>query len=553
MTWNVPGYTAERRLGQGATGEVWSGRDDDTGEPVALKRLLPGAGEPDQERLRREAALLAAFRHPHVVGLRGVLSSEVGIVLVLDLAAGGSLAQLMARRDRLRSGQTVALLAPVAGALAAAHAAGLVHGDVSPGNVLLDGAGQPLLADLGTARLAGDRATPAHGTSGYIDPAVRAGAAPTAASDVYSLAAVAARALTGQALAETEDAVPRWADHAYLLGVPSALVLTVCEALDAEPGRRPAAAAMASRLLAAAPAEPLGGLVGSPAGWTWWRWAVGRRGRARTWPWRRVHRRRAGFGGGMPAVLTASSDGVFAIPDRGDLGFPELALTTPGVFAGQGPDDVTRRVPRPPEDPAPITSRRWWSRLPLARSFVGMRCQRRACWHVGAGPALSSLPGTPPPARRAGLMLLRWATLVVAVVVLVGAAAFVWVTVAGPPDSSEPRAGAAEVAVLGVEYPLRGHWMPRSAAEAPGEWARVLVALDGQREAAFARADARLLAAVHAPGSAPLAADQQAVRSLNAAGARAVGVRHEIRQVRLLGRTPCGSGWSSPTGCPRTG
>jgi serine/threonine protein kinase len=80
MSWTVPGYSVERMLGLGSTGEVWGGRELATGERVALKRLRPGSANRDV--LRHEAVLLAAFRHPHVVRLRGVLSTADGLVLV---------------------------------------------------------------------------------------------------------------------------------------------------------------------------------------------------------------------------------------------------------------------------------------------------------------------------------------------------------------------------------------------------------------------------------------------------------------------------------------
>jgi hypothetical protein len=257
VTASIPGYTIERLLGRGGSGEVWAGRNDVTGERVALKRLRPGAGGPDRARLRHEAALLTAFRHPNVIGLRGVLGTAEGLVLVLDLASGGSLADVLASRTRLRSGQVVALFTPLAEALAAAHAAGLVHGDVSPANVLLDEQGWAYLADFGTARLAGS-SEPASGTSGYIDPAVRAGEAPTSASDVYSLAAVAARSLTGSPLAESADGVQRWADHAHTFGVPSSVAVVICAALARTPRHRPSAEAFAEQLRVACAPEPLG-------------------------------------------------------------------------------------------------------------------------------------------------------------------------------------------------------------------------------------------------------------------------------------------------------
>ncbi|MEP6696027.1 MAG: serine/threonine-protein kinase [Pseudonocardiales bacterium] len=244
MTWEVPGYVAEELLGFGASGEVWRARAAATGEVVALKRLRAGRDPTGHQRLRREAALLAAFQHPHVVRLHGVLSTPGGPVLVLDYADGGSLAGQVAARDPYPRAELFGLLVPVADALAAAHAVGLVHGDVSPGNILLDASGRALLADLGTARLVGEGGGTAYGTAGFIDPAVRVGGTPDAASDVYGLAAVAVYALTGS------GAQSPAAQAGAALAEPLPDVLQ--RALNPDPAGRPTAAALAAGLAAGA-------------------------------------------------------------------------------------------------------------------------------------------------------------------------------------------------------------------------------------------------------------------------------------------------------------
>src|SRR5690606_4753627 len=129
---------------------------------VALKVIRPRTGDVDDALC--EAGLLASVRHRHVVHLYDVLPlTEVGtgrpeaVVLVTQLAAGGSLAQLLSRRSILSPGELVTVLQPVAGALVDLHARGVVHGDLSTGNVLFRADGMPLLADLGTARVAGER------------------------------------------------------------------------------------------------------------------------------------------------------------------------------------------------------------------------------------------------------------------------------------------------------------------------------------------------------------------------------------------------------------
>lgn len=204
MARDVGDYRVEQLLGFGGSAEVWQARHRRTGEAVALKwvRRRPPGETPDvgdHPRQLREARLLAAVTHPHLVSLREVISDHADPVLVLDLLPGGSLAQLLARRGRLDPGEVVTVLAPIAAALAYAHEEGLVHGDITPGNILFTAAGRPVLTDLGLARVIGEPADPTETlcTPEYLDPLVATGAQPAEASDVFSLGAVAFHALTG--------------------------------------------------------------------------------------------------------------------------------------------------------------------------------------------------------------------------------------------------------------------------------------------------------------------------------------------------------------------
>ena len=151
----VAGYELRRVLGRGSGGEVWLASERATGEAVAVKCVRPGADIAVRDRLRREAAVLAGIDHPHVLRLRGVAgcTGSDEVALVLDLATGGSLARLVARRGPLSAGEVVTVLVPLAEALAEVHARGVVHGDVTPANVLFAADGRPVLADLGVARL----------------------------------------------------------------------------------------------------------------------------------------------------------------------------------------------------------------------------------------------------------------------------------------------------------------------------------------------------------------------------------------------------------------
>ncbi|MDP9430784.1 MAG: serine/threonine protein kinase, partial [Actinomycetota bacterium] len=195
----VPGYRLEELLGRGGSGEVWRAVPRSGGPAVAVKLLVEG----DAERQAREAALLGELDHPHLVRLHEVVheprrGGRPRVALVLDLLAGGSLAALLSRRGRLRPGEVVTALAPVAAALAHAHERGVVHGDLSPGNVVFTAEGRPVLTDLGVARVLGEVAA-GEVTPAYVDPTVARGGAPGPASDVFGVAAGAFHALTGVA------------------------------------------------------------------------------------------------------------------------------------------------------------------------------------------------------------------------------------------------------------------------------------------------------------------------------------------------------------------
>jgi hypothetical protein len=262
----VPGYVLEELLGRGGSGQVWRARPRSGGSPVAVKVLVRG----DPGRQEREAALLGELDHPHLVRLHGVVRREVRggtaeVALVLDLLAGGSLAALLARRGRLRPGEVVTTVAPVAAALAHAHDRGIVHGDLSPGNVVFTAEGRPVLTDLGTARLVGDRAR-AEVTPAYVDPVVARGGAPGPASDVFGVAAAAFHALTGVAPWNAADAGGTLAvasagelpDLALLAPeAPEELVRVVRRGLSAEPHLRGSAAAFALDLRHACRPEPV--------------------------------------------------------------------------------------------------------------------------------------------------------------------------------------------------------------------------------------------------------------------------------------------------------
>ncbi len=247
----VPGYDVVELLGFGSGGEVWLAREQATGSPVALKRLHADADLAARDRLRREAAVLAGIDHPHVLRLRSVVGSGESLVLVLDLATGGSLARLLATRGRRSPGEVVTIAVPLAQALAAIHAQGLVHGDVTPGNVLFTADGRPVLSDLGVSRLLGAPHDDVGGTPGFLDPAVLAGVEAGPAADVHALAATCFAALAGHPpYDESGSRVPPPEGNAIMA---SALE----SALAPDPAARPGAGQLAAAVYAAAEAQPV--------------------------------------------------------------------------------------------------------------------------------------------------------------------------------------------------------------------------------------------------------------------------------------------------------
>ncbi|HEX8973687.1 serine/threonine-protein kinase, partial [Oryzihumus sp.] len=197
----VPGCVLLGQVGRGASGTVWLAERQRDGARVAVKVLSGNGTRPGaSDSAVRELAVLSRTAGEHVVRLHDAVPlAGGGLALVLDLADGGSLARVVAGRGHLSAGEAVTVLTPLAGALAQLHEAGVVHADVSPGNVLFTHEGKPMLADLGVARLAGEDPGEGHGTPGYVAPEVVDGAVATPAADVHALGALGWLALTGVA------------------------------------------------------------------------------------------------------------------------------------------------------------------------------------------------------------------------------------------------------------------------------------------------------------------------------------------------------------------
>ncbi|GAA3968319.1 serine/threonine-protein kinase [Streptomyces marokkonensis] len=202
-------YTAHQILGRGSAGTVWLGEGPEG--PVAIKLLREDLAS-DQELVSRfvqERTALLGLEHPHVVSVRDLVVDGNDLALVMDLIRGTDLRTRLDRERRLAPEAAVAVVADVADGLAAAHAAGVVHRDVKPENVLLDmrgplgpgGSHPALLTDFGVAKLIDTprrtRATKIIGTPDYLAPEIVEGLPPRAAVDIYALATVLYELLAG--------------------------------------------------------------------------------------------------------------------------------------------------------------------------------------------------------------------------------------------------------------------------------------------------------------------------------------------------------------------
>ncbi|MFE0523834.1 serine/threonine-protein kinase [Streptomyces sp. NPDC001260] len=202
-------YTANQILGRGSAGTVWLGEGPEG--PVAIKLLREDLAS-DQElvgRFVQERTALLGLEHPNIVSVRDLVVDGNDLALVMDLVRGTDLRTRLDRDRRLAPEAAVAIVADVADGLAAAHAAGVVHRDVKPENVLLDmqgplgpgGAHPALLTDFGVAKLIDTprrtRATKIIGTPDYLAPEIVEGLPPRAAVDIYALATVLYELLAG--------------------------------------------------------------------------------------------------------------------------------------------------------------------------------------------------------------------------------------------------------------------------------------------------------------------------------------------------------------------
>ena len=208
-------YRLLRRVGSGGMGVVWEGRDERLERRVALKQLYRQSGASTREaelanqRAVREARLTARLQHPHAVPIFDAVEQDGQLWLVMQFIPSITLAAVLEQGGPLQPNEAAKIGAEVASALAAAHAVGIVHRDVKPGNILIAEDGAALISDFGIARALGDATLTSsgmiHGTPAYLAPEVARGSEANFASDVFSLGSTLYSALEGRPPFGTDD------------------------------------------------------------------------------------------------------------------------------------------------------------------------------------------------------------------------------------------------------------------------------------------------------------------------------------------------------------
>ncbi|KAA9149868.1 protein kinase [Amycolatopsis acidicola] len=246
-TWQVPGFAEVDVLGTGGFGRVVLAKHEASGQLVAVK-YLHGEFLADRgiaEGFRREAWLLRGVVSPHVVRLFEFVESPRGAALVMEAVPGVSLRALLATENTLAPESALAILKGSLLGLAAAHAAGVVHRDYKPGNVLVSREGESKLVDFGLATLDGHSGLAA-GSPSYMAPEQWAGSPGMPATDVYAATCVFFQCITGHRPfeADTTDQLRSLHERASvpLDAVPEVLRPLIARGMAKDPAWRPPSA-----------------------------------------------------------------------------------------------------------------------------------------------------------------------------------------------------------------------------------------------------------------------------------------------------------------------
>ncbi|WP_226438081.1 MULTISPECIES: serine/threonine-protein kinase [Rhodococcus] len=260
-------YRLDSKLGGGGMGAVWLARDTRLGRDVAVKQVIstadlaPEVADEIRRRALREGRVAAQLTHEHAISMYDVALHYGEPWLVMEHLPSRSLAQVMNAVDTLSPYVVAQIGADIADALSAAHAAGIVHRDVKPGNILVAERGHETgvvkISDFGIARAKGDNdpSSVIVGTPAYFAPEVARGNDPTEASDVFSLGATLYTAIEGRPPFGFEsDSIALLHRVARAEIIPpkqtGSLTDALLSMLEPDPARRPTMAQARDRLAA---------------------------------------------------------------------------------------------------------------------------------------------------------------------------------------------------------------------------------------------------------------------------------------------------------------
>ena len=226
-------------VARGAHSTIWKGFDPGLKREVALKQL---SGSDAAAAARREAATLAGLRHPNILAVYDVLEDAEGVWLIEQWITGAPLSAVLDVTKKLRAIDALALIHGALHGLSYAHGRDVVHGDITPANILIDHTGTPMLVDFGLAVAPGQVSL--GGTPGYMAPEAAAGQTVDKRSDVYSSCVVLAELLKGARLFTNASSLALTREQAsgatQLDGIERPVAAVLATGLHPRPDDRPA-------------------------------------------------------------------------------------------------------------------------------------------------------------------------------------------------------------------------------------------------------------------------------------------------------------------------
>jgi len=539
MPFVIGAYQAVERPGAGhhaAPVGLWRGEDLRTIEDIALT-VLPAYS---LEAARSATEQVRSLRHPHLLPVTDVVADDDRVAIVCPWPRAGRLSELVGRRGRLTPAETLTVLLPVAGALAAVHAQGIRHGGVCPEAIWFDASGRPLLGALAVGRIVAELNGGLPTVCRDVAPELIRGDAvdgPTAvAADIFSLGSVALFCLTGRSAWPADDPVDVLVQSTAGLwpdppddGAPAMLIALVRAMLLDDPANRPTAAAVAEEL--AVIGEPVAISFGSgpaPAASSPDRW--------RGWsaPQAGASGLVAAGDGAQPAGLAVasdpagSSDSVGSSDPVGSAGSADLAGAADSALHADEPTAGRRLQQR-------------FATSPAART--------RLLTSAPVRPAESDEPARPTPLAKLGIAMLSGLLVTLLAAQVVGwatgvddpvAAVEAMTAASTPTDAARTDAPQSDstqsVAMPPASMPPAAP--PDSTPPDSTQWAEVVEHLDKTRGSALGQADATLLEAVYTDDAPEKVSDAATIVQLATAGWHVADAVHLISEVTVLDADP---------------